>query len=185
MIIGLTGLPGAGKGTVTAYLSEKYGAVTRKFSDPIRDIIKRLYQPITREHMQGLGSFLRKEFNPNIFAETLLNDLSRENQKLIVLDGFRYEDEYQLFRKREDFIFVAVEASLENRFARIKLRPENAGDQNLTLEHFKLQHEFETEQAIPGLIMRADFRLDNNGDKPQLFGQADELMKKLGNGIQS
>ena len=184
MIIGLTGLPGSGKGTATEYLAKKYGATTKKFSDPIRDIIKRLYQSITREHMQNIAKFIRSEFGNNIFAETLLQDVSQANQKLIVLDGFRYEDEYQLFRKKEGFVFVAVEASLENRFVRIKLRPENAGDQNLTLEHFKLQHEFETEQAIPSLIMRADFRFDNNGDKEQLFKQVDGLMRKLGYEIQ-
>ena len=180
MIIGLTGLLGAGKGTVTEYLSTKYGASTKKFSDPIRDILKRLYQPVTREHMQQLAKFMRSEFGVNIFAETLLQDVSSGEQKLVVLDGFRYEDEYQLFRKKEDFIFVAVEASLEKRFERVKLRPENVGDQNLTLEHFKFQHEFETEQAIPSLIMRADFRLDNNGTKEELFKQIDEIMRKIG-----
>ncbi|MFA6587501.1 MAG: AAA family ATPase [Patescibacteria group bacterium] len=186
MIIGLTGLLGAGKGTATEYIAKKYGAVTKKFSDPIRDIIKRLYQPITREHMQSLGKYLRSEFNNNnIFAETLLNDVSQSDQKLIVLEGFRHKDEYQLFRKRDDFIFVAVEASLEKRFERVKLRPENVGDQNLTLEHFKLQHEFETEQAIPSLITLADFRLDNNGTPEELIKQIDELMKKLGHEIQS
>jgi dephospho-CoA kinase len=185
MVIGFTGLPGAGKGTATTYLVEKYGAVSKQFSGPLRDIVKRLHQPITRENLQDLAKALRGIFGNNVLAETLLNDLKFEPDHLVVMEGFRYEDEYRILRQHPHFTFVAVEATFETRLARIQGRTENVGDNQITAESFAKQHEHETEKYIPELIKKADYHLDNSGSLDQLHTQLDALMSKLGYAVKS
>ncbi|MEK7631809.1 MAG: AAA family ATPase [Patescibacteria group bacterium] len=179
MVIGITGLPGAGKGTAAAYLVEKYGGVAKQFSGPLRDIIKRLHQPITREHMQELARLLREVFGKDVLAETLLQDVAEAKESLIVMEGFRYFDEYNILKKHPHFVFVAVETTFEKRLLRIQQRTENVGDGQVTAESFAKQHEHETEKGIPELIAKADHRIDNNGTAEQLYAQLDALMTKL------
>lgn len=179
MVIGITGLPGAGKGTVAAYLVEKYGAKAYRFSTPLRDILIRVYQPVTRENLQKLAASLRGLFGVNVFAETLLQDLQKEPSPLVVMEGFRYQDEYRILRQHPGFVFVAVEATFDTRLQRIQSRTENVGDAQVTSESFAKQHEFETERAIPELIAQADHHIDNSGTVEQLKAQVDALMAKL------
>ncbi len=179
MVIGITGLPGAGKGTAAAYLVEKYGGVAKQFSGPLRDMLTRLHQPITREHMQDLAKHLREIFGKDVFAETLLQDVQAAKESLIVMEGFRYFDEYNILKQHPNFVFVAIETTFENRLQRIQQRSENVGDGQVTAESFTKQHEHETEKGIPDLIAKADHHIDNNGTQAQLFVQLDALMAKL------
>ncbi|MFA6042068.1 MAG: AAA family ATPase [Patescibacteria group bacterium] len=185
MVIGITGLPGAGKGTAAAYLVEKYGGVSKQFSGPLRDIVKRLHQSVTREHLQELAKALRGIFGNNVLAETLLGDLKADTTPLVVMEGFRYHDEYKILRQHPDFQFVAIEASFETRLGRIQQRTENVGDGQITAESFAKQHEHETEKAIPELIALADHHIDNSGNVTQLYAQLDALMTKLGHAPKS
>jgi dephospho-CoA kinase len=179
MVIGFTGQLGAGKGTATKYLVEKYGAVSRQFSGPLRDIITRLHQTITREHMQDLAKALRGVFGTNVLAETLLSDLKSETAPIAVMEGFRYLDEYKIMRQHPHFVFVAIEAPFDVRLGRVQQRPENVGDSQVTAELFAKQHEHETEKAIPELISKADHHINNSGTIEQLYAQLDALMAKL------
>lgn len=179
MVIGITGLPGAGKGTAAAYVVEKYGAVTKRFSQPLWDILARLHQPQTRENMQKLAQSMRALFGNDILAETLLQDLTQETTNLIVMEGFRYQDEYAMLKRRPDFVFIGIETAFDVRLARIQQRSEKEDDRTMTAEKFKAQHEFKTEQYIPELIAKADHRIDNNGTVDQLYAQLDALMTTL------
>ena len=179
MVIGITGLPGAGKGTAAAYLVEKYGAVAKQFSGPLRDMLHRLHKPITRENMQVLATHLREMFGKDVFAETLLQDVAEAKESLIVIEGFRYFDEHRMFMQLPSFNFVGIEATFETRLQRIQQRTENVGDGQVTAESFAKQHEYETEKGIPELLSKADHHIDNNSSREQLYAQLDALMVKL------
>jgi len=55
LIIGLVGPLASGKGVVKDYICEKYQAKSYKFSNTIRDVLKRLHIPISRENMQNIS----------------------------------------------------------------------------------------------------------------------------------
>ena len=179
MVIGLTGLPGAWKGTAAAYLVEKYGAKAHRFSTPLRDILNRVYQPITRQNMQKLATSLREIFGKDMFAETLLKDLDKERASLAIMEGMRYEDEYRILKRNPAFRLVAIDAPFDIRLQRIRERGENDDDRTLTAEKFAQQHEYETERGIANLVALADYRLDNRGTRAELNAQLDALMAKL------
>ncbi len=179
MIIGLVGSLAAGKGTVTRYLIDTYGAKSVRFSDPLRDIIHRLYHTETREYMSHLATFLRSEFGDDILVRVLLHDVDATPGKLFVLDGLRYKDEYAVLSRRDDFQLWAVDTALETRYQRIIKRGENAAETELTLEQFTAQHKLPTELFTPELMKKADSTIDNNGDLKALYAQVDSLARKL------
>lgn len=179
MIIGLTGPLAAGKGTTAAYLVAKYGAQTVKFSDPLRDILKRIYHDPTRESMSNLAVYLRSQFGQDILIQTLLQDITAKGEGIFVLDGLRYREEYDVLSQRSDFHLWALSTELETRYQRIIKREENASDKTLTLDQFKEQHNLPTEQFTPELMTRAETTLDNNGTAEQLQAQIDTALTKL------
>lgn len=180
MIIGLTGLPAAGKGTVAQHLISKYGAQSIRFSDPIRDIIKRVYQEPTRESMSHTATFLRSEFGNDIFIQTLLRDIEQKKGTIFVLDGMRYPEEFEALSKRDDFKMVGVTADFDLRYERIIRRGENDKEAELTREEFKKQHLLATETFIEQLVSKAHHVIDNNGDKQSLLKAVDAIMEKYG-----
>lgn len=179
MIIGLTGSLAAGKGTTAKYLVEKYGGQTVKFSDPLRDILKRIYQVPTRESLSELAVYLRSKFGQDILIQTLLKDIEAKGEGIFILDGLRYREEYDVLSGRDDFHLWALDTELETRYRRIIQREENESDKSLTLEQFKAQHELATEQFTPELMKKAETTFDNNGTAEELYAQVDAAIKKL------
>lgn len=179
MIIGLTGLPASGKGTTGAYLIQNYDAQAIRFSDPLRDIIHRVYHEQTRESMSHLAQFLRGEFGNDILIQTLLKDIEKSDKKLFVLDGMRYPEEYGVLAQRKDFVMWALDADFEKRYVRIVSRDENRSDKALTQDQFQKQHELQTERFIPELMQKADARIVNNETIEELYTQIDALVKKF------
>ena len=177
MIIGLTGLLAAGKGTIAKYLVDKYQAKTLRFSDPLRDAIKRFYHEPTREYMSHLGRFVRGEFGDDILIQTLLKDAANESAPIIILDGIRYFDEYEVLSNRDDFQMWAVDTEIKTRYERIIKRDENPTDKKLTFERFTEQHNLETEVNTSKLMAKADVKFDNNGSLDELYKQVDEKVK--------
>ncbi len=118
MIIGLTGLLAAGKGAISKYLRENYGAKSIRFSDPLRDILKRVYHDPTRESMAELAVYLRSQFGEDILIQTLLKDIDAAGKSIYILDGLRYPEEYEVLNQRDDFHLWAVDAEI--RWKRIR-----------------------------------------------------------------
>ncbi|MFZ6036233.1 MAG: AAA family ATPase [Patescibacteria group bacterium] len=176
MIIGLTGPLATGKGTLTKYLVERHGAKAVKFSQPLRDMIHRLYVQETRPAMSKLAELMRSQYGNDILVKTLIKDLESMDVTIAVFDGIRYFDEYNALKERPDFQLWAVDTDLDIRFQRITKRGENADDATLTLEQFTQQHSLPTEQAIPDLMQRADATIDNNGSLDELYAQVDKLI---------
>lgn len=180
MIIGLTALPAAGKGTISAYLVAHYAAKTMRFSDPLRDAIRRFYQDPTRESMSHLGTFVRNEFGNDILIRTLLQDIEQVEAPVHVLDGMRMFDEYHVLSQRKDFEMWAVDTDIKKRYQRIIKRDENKSDLALTFEQFQTQHQLPTEVDMPKLLKRANVTIDNNGDLDTLYQTVDAQMERLG-----
>lgn len=179
MIIGLVGPLASGKGTITEYLVKQHAAKAVKFSQPLRDMINRCYVHETREAMSQLAQLMRANYGNDILVKTLIKDLEKMDVPIAVFDGIRYFDEYNALRERKDFQLWAVATDLEIRHSRIVKRGENAGEADLTLEQFKVQHELPTELAIPDIMAKADVTINNNGTMAELQAQIDALVATL------
>ena len=62
LILGIAGEIASGKGTVTQYIINEHKANSYRFSDMLRDILKRLYTEHSRENMQKLSTAIRENY---------------------------------------------------------------------------------------------------------------------------
>ena len=176
LIIALPGEMACGKGTVADYLRRQYKAVYYRFSDPGRDILKRLYKPASRENMSAVNSALRTVFGEDYLVAVLMEDVRQDKNALVVLDGARKLGEIAEFRRVEGFKLIYVDAADKLRYERLKQRAENSGDKLKTFEQFLQDQELETEKDIRKLKETADIVLDNQGTLEELYQKIDEML---------
>ncbi len=174
LIIGLAGRIASGKGTVAQYLIKKYNAKQFVYSDILRDILKRLYIPITRENLQDLGKSLRAGLGPDVLVNAMKGDLMTGKGELRLVDGVRYVNEVEMLRTFPHNILIFVDAPLKLRYERAKERGVR-GEESLTLAEFKKLDRAETERELDRVRSMADYIIDNSGTLEELYKQVDDL----------
>lgn len=179
IIIGLVGELGAGKGTVVKYLKEKYGAVSIRFSDMLRDVLQRLYLPVSRENLQQISTALREYFGADIMAKIVAEDVLDLNEKMIVVDGVRRFADIKYVKTNKNFILVAVSADEKIRFERYVRRNEKEGDDKINFNDFLKMQKREADAEIPVVIKTAKYKIDNSGSLDDLFKQVDKILKEI------
>ena len=178
-VIALTGLMASGKGVVKEYIEKKYGATSYKFSQILRDVLKRISVNNSREHMMSVSFALRGAFGEDVLARAIYEDIKNAKEKLIVLDGARRPSDLSFFGEHARFFLISVESDEKLRYERMKVRNENAGDAVKTFEEFISDQTKETEREIPDLMAQAIFQLKNDGELDDLYRQIDIVMEKI------
>ncbi|MDO8529444.1 MAG: AAA family ATPase [bacterium] len=178
LIIGLAGEIGSGKGTAAKYVAEKYGASSYRFSTMLRDVMDRLYIEQNRKNISELSTLLRKRFGEDLLAKVMAEDVKKDENKVIVIEGIRRSADIAYLKEIPEFKFVFIEAKLERRYKRIIQRGENTDDKEKTFEEFKKEHELETEAQIKDFKQHADFVLKNDGALEDLYKQIDDIISK-------
>ncbi len=165
LIIGLVGLPGAGKTTVARYLQQK-GFTRITLSDFIREEANKSgISPITRELLQDYGNKMRQEFGPDILAQRALMKIHETGAKAVV-DGIRNIHEVNFLKRSQGFILIAIVADARVRFERLKHRQDHpfAGTyedfSNLEKREDALGQE-DVGLRVQDCIAQADYRIEN------------------------
>ena len=122
IIFGITGQIASGKDTVANYIIQKTNAKTFKFSQVLRDILKRIHQETTRDNMQKLSTSLRQDFGEDILAKILSEDIKISDENVMVIDGVRRYADIESLKDLEGFKLIYVETNMENRYERIVKR---------------------------------------------------------------
>jgi dephospho-CoA kinase len=176
-IIGLIGAIASGKTLVADYLVKEEKARYFRFSDVLRDILVRLHQADTRENLQSLGLGLRKTFGEGILAKAVRQDLAAVKGGLIVVDGIRYPDEFDMVKGLGGTI-IFITAPQEVRHMRATRRG-TRGEVRICLEDFKKCEEKETERLIEALGAKADYTITNTGTMDELRGEITRILRKI------
>lgn len=182
MIIGITGTNGAGKGTIVEYLikNKKF----RHFSVGNflkKEIIKRGLK-VDRETMRIVGNDLRQKFGSSYLAETLYNKASKI-RKNCVIESLRTVGEINCLRNKPSFYLFAVDADPKLRYERIRER--GSEKDNISFQAFiegeekELQSDDPKKQNLKKCISLADYKFTNNNSVPELFGQVEDVLKKI------
>lgn len=177
IIIGLVGEKLAGKDTISEYLVKKYRAGHFRFAHILDAILEDLDLPISRKNEIDLGLSLRKIFGPHVLVEALGHRVEKSWESNVVINGIRM-DELDVVKSWGAKI-IYVTAPSELRFERYKNRHQKEDDGVMDFEGFKKQETGPTEQAIPELGGKADFRIDNIGSLDELYKKVDEIMIQI------
>lgn len=179
IIIGLVSQLAGGKETAKKYLMEKYGATGHRFSSILRDVLNRLYLPISRENMQDLSLGLRETFGQDLLAKIIAQDVIQDQNELVVVDGIRRLPDIAYLKDLPGFYLLKIKTDEKLRYERLVKRNENADDAGKTMTEFLADGQKEAELQIPEVMGTATLSVDNNGSKNELYAQLDAIIKQL------
>lgn len=179
IIIGLVGEAAAGKGTVAAYLLDKFGARTLAFSTPMKDCLKRLLVPLSRENLTAFSEFTRKTYGEDLYARVVAADAKNAPDALVVVDGIRRPADYANLKELPGFHLIYVTAPIEIRWERARKRGEKATEATMSLEDFKKEELLPTEREIKAIGAKAEFIVDNSGEFDELYASMSSIMEYI------
>jgi dephospho-CoA kinase len=179
LILGIVGEMAVGKSTITDYLRQKYGAVSFRFSDMLRDVAKRLHLEPTRGNLQQLSTVLRQTFGEDLMSKVLAADVAEAHEQFIITEGVRRPSDVVFLKNLAGFKIMAIVADPKIRFERLTQRSENADDQSKTWEEFLKESSQESEQKIKEIMTEAEITINNNGTEEELFAQVDAIIKNI------
>lgn len=169
----------SGKDVCKTYVMKKYGASGHRYSTMLRDILNRLYLPITRENLQTLSLDLRTRFGSDTLARVIAEDVKQDPHEIIIVEGIRRLADMNNLKDIPGFFLVSLEAEVKTRFERLAKRGENADDSSKTFAEFVIDNQGEAEQEIPTVMAEAKYKINNNGTFAELYAQIDEIITDI------
>ena len=164
LIVGLTGMPGAGKTTVANYLSEK-GIPLLVMGDVVREVAENDGLEPTSDNLAKLMLRLRKRNGPEAVAHLIVNKIKlmkKEDKQLsvVIVDGIRSMAEVQVLRRIGSIKLLAIHGSTLTRYTHVRERgrsdvPSNIGE-------FDKRDKIEMDVGISNAIALADETISNN-----------------------
>lgn len=180
LIIGFVGQAGCGKGTAADLLREKYGAGYFRFSAILGDILTRMHVDKTRDNFVKISEGLRHSFGEDILSYTIEQEALAAPEEIVVVDGIRRVEDIIALEPLPQFKLIAIAASPEKRYERMKGRGEKAGESSMTWEQFIAEGQASTEITIPAVMERARETISNEGTREEFEAHVHELMEGWG-----
>lgn len=162
-VIGVAGMPGAGKATVRE-IAKRMGYSIVVMGDVIRREAKRRRLQPTPENLGMIMLKLRREKGPNAVANRCIPRIENSGRNVVVIDGIRSLHEVNEFRKHfPNLTLIAIHSSPETRFQRLFHR-QRSDDPN-GWDTFLERDLRELGVGLGEAIATADYMIVNEGTK--------------------
>ena len=200
--VGVTGLPGAGKGAFIDLLQRllaERGITTRYYSlsDELREEARRRELPVERPVLRSIANQLRKEHGSGVLSLMVIRKVRRElvalpteTKMVVIVDSIRNPEEVHVLRRElgKQFVLVAVEAPLEVLVQRLAARarfdePEAVVKQKEAARKMILGESGKNEPAhghnIANCVEMADWRIDNSDSLETLDKEIRDFIEEM------
>ena len=165
VVVGIAGLPGAGKATFNE-IAKRRGFTVVVMGDEIREETKRRGLKPTPENIGKIMLQLRKEEGSAVVAKRCIPKIDNAKGNIVLVDGIRSLHEVEEFKRHfPNFIFVAVHSSPETRFQRLFRRKRS--DDPRGWETFLKRDLRELSVGLGNAIAMADYLIVNEGTKEE------------------
>lgn len=183
VIVGLVGLPGAGKTTVASYLQNQ-GFEIITLSDFIKKEVQKARLSPTREVLQRYGNRMRRQYGPQILAQLAIKKIQKDKTKRAVIDGIRNMYEVRFLQIENNFQFIGVRARPKIRYERVRKKrgAKKVGSYSEFLRHEKREDTLGSREVglrVKECLQMASFYIDNNKHKEELFAQVDKFLHSI------
>jgi dephospho-CoA kinase len=199
-LIGLTGLPGSGKGEFVRFVQQLADLKCLQFahyslSDVLREEARKRGRTVERPVLHEIGNSLRAERGPGALASIVLTKLNEERalirgDQIVVIDAIRTPEEIAVFREQfgTRFHMVALDAPNSILTERIAFRARHDESQEVVRDRKRvaelLANELGNGEPRFGLNIRdamlaADHILDNSGTIEKLRDASFGLLATL------
>ena len=159
VIVCVTGMPGAGKSTVSKTLGN-IGFMIINMGNIVRDeAYKRNLSP-TDNNLGALMLELRNTLGSKAIAELCINRIKDTESNLIVIDGLRSISEVEVFQTQGKVFTIAIHASPHKRYRYLSSR--RRADDPLSWNDFRSRDLRELSIGIGSSIALADEIISNN-----------------------
>ncbi len=177
LVVGLVGMPGAGKSlAVEAAQENNYSVVA--MGDVIREETRKRKLDLNPENVGAVMLDLRKTKGADVIAEECVSRIEQTQGRKILVDGLRSMDEAEVFKTRfPTFRLLAVHASPETRFIRLKAR--GRSDDPTNWEVFRERDLRELSVGLGNAIALADYMVTNEGHKEDLKARVADVLAEV------
>ena len=177
LIIGIVGMPGAGKSLI-ANLAEELGISVVIMGDVIREETRLRGLEPTPENIGRIMLNIRSEEGPAVVAKRCVPKINSKKSDVVLVEGVRSLNEVSEFKLNfTDFKLLAVHASPQTRFKRLFGR--NRSDDPVSKKVFESRDNRELSLGIGSAIAIADHVIENEGEKKEFLEKMRRLLNKL------
>lgn len=177
IVIGITGMPGAGKATAEKVLRRR-GFPIVVMGDEVREEAKRRNLEPTPENLGKVMLQIRAEEGPGVLAKRCIPKIKAADSKVVVVDGIRSPQEVAEFKKEfPNFTLIAIHASPKTRFNRLLKRARS--DDPDDWETFVTRDERELSVGLGNVIATADYMIINEGKKSYLRRRLSRILRRM------
>ena len=118
-VIGVVGMPGAGKSVVTR-TAQRMGFTVVVMGNVVREETKKRSLSLTPENVGDVMLKLREEHGPAVVAQLCVPKIENAQSRVVVVDGLRSLHEVEEFKRHfKKFVLIGIHASPETRFHRL------------------------------------------------------------------
>ena len=177
IVVGVAGMPGAGKATVKEIV-QKIGYSVVVMGNEIREETRRRKLKPTPENIGMVMLKLREEEGPYVVAKRCIPKIEKAKGRVVIVDGIRSPHEVEGFKKHfPNFTLIAIHASPETRFKRLFQRKRS--DDPKGWETFIKRDLRELSVGLGNAIATADYMIVNEGTKTQLKRKVCEVLESV------
>ena len=175
--MGISGLPGSGKGIVSDIATKK-GAIIVSMGDIVREEAKK-----RGEGSKETAKNLRKEFGEYIISELTIEKIKKLQEEgvenTIIVEGIRSLHEVDMFKENFDnFIILSIFANTNIRFERLKKRMRE--DDSQDFNEFKKRDMSELGFGIGSVISLSDRLIINESDMESFIQDINAFFDEIG-----
>lgn len=175
--MGISGMPGSGKASVTEIASER-GAIIVSMGDIIREEAKK-----RGEGTKETARKIREEFGQYIVSELTIKKIKKLEEEgtdtLIIVEGIRSHHEVEMFKENfENFFILSIFANPQIRFERLLIRQRE--DDSQDFEGFQKRDFQELGFGIGNVISLSDRLIINESDIESYEEEINEFLDEIG-----
>lgn len=177
LVVGLAGMPGAGK-SVVVQVSEESGYGVVVMGDVVREEAERRCLEPNPENLGKIMLELRQSEGEAVVAKMCIPKIEKAKEPKVILDGIRSLSEVEEFKKHfPQFSFIAIHASPETRFKRLYHRRRSDDPKN-----WEIFHERDMRELSVGLgeaIALAEYLIVNEEELEVVKEKIRKILRKV------
>jgi len=176
-VIGLAGMPGAGKSVVVS-VARASGYSVVVMGDVVREEAKRRRMKPTPENLGEIMLELRKKEGNSVVAKKCIPKIEKTKESKVIVDGIRSPSEIEEFKKHfPKLTIIAMQSSPETRFKRLYHRQRSDDPKN-----WKIFRERDMRELSVGLgeaIAMAEYIIVNEERLEVVKEKVKEVLRKV------
>ena len=177
VVVGLAGMPGAGKSVVVAVAKGSgYGVVV--MGDVVREEAeKRRLEPSPKNLGKIMLALRQKEGN-TVIAKSCIQKIENTKENKVIVDGIRSPSEVEEFKKHFlKFSLIAIHSSPETRFKRLYHRQRSDDPENWEIFHERDKRELSV--GLGNAIAMAEYLIVNEEEREVVKEKIKKVLRKV------